>query len=196
MLGSAEVWEKKFHPWVMSLWALSCGTSAWSELLASAWLQISWVTWAAITVLTEKWNRPCEASWIFISTMRFIFLYFIYNIFISGLSQKAKKGSLQSTCLRKFGRLWCIHPHPEITTGNSWKSFGCWIWMKQRDFRRMMIVCKRSVAGLRWQLDCIMLSLENSLALLSSPICMEHCGEMRFTLSCQMSLKQKQWDGF
>lgn len=87
-----------------------------------------------------------------------------------------------------------IHSDPEITK-NSWKRFGCGTWMIERDFRKMTIVWKRFVIGLKWQVDCIMLSLQNSLALLSFTIFQGHFVDIRYILSCQVSRKQLQWEG-
>lgn len=51
---------------------------------------------------------------------------------------------------------------------------------------------KRFVIGLKWQVDCIMLSLQNSLALLPFTNFQGHCVDIRYILLCPVSRKQLQ----
>lgn len=150
-MGSARVWEVHF---ILMYWACKLYHGAQqcnrTYLLGSAWVQISSVTQFAIIVLTEEWKWPYEAPWIFISIISFISIYLICNIFITKLIQNQRNEALNPHASEIWGvhtaDLWCIHVYPEITTGSSWKRFGCGIWMIQRDLMRMAIVCKRSLA--------------------------------------------------
>lgn len=169
MMGSAEIWEK-------------C-SSLCTEPLSSIVVHSSVIGAAGIRMGANKLSDSicyyCPdrvvkmALWstldLYINYELYISISYISNISISILSQNQRKEAfnLHASEIWGFhrGRLWCIHSDPEITTENSWKRFACEIWMIQRDSRKMMLVCKRSVIGLKWQLDCIMLSLQNSLAL-------------------------------